>query len=370
MPPSEHSRRLELPAAAHVVLILDMSQSASAVQPQILEVAGQVLQQLPAKVPCSLYFLGNSRAYDARSFSVRAAEWAGENAGRLSVLAPVLETLVCPPHARAAVLGSGPIYDLEDWREHPLAENLLLASWGEPLQATGEGLAEQTSPAAADILRHLINMAVSVRIAGSGFLPLEWSHPGYRLDFRENCAVLWAKDQEEYSLQVRFLSMLPESVRATVEFSDGRQSILDLASSPRFGSEPVFRGTLTEAEAEVFRRASKRSAFRCPHCQTEQHRWDQTRCPRVDPPLGRRIFDSLPEDLAGVVLFRETPQGVQAYQSPSDLLLAGDGSVLVRSGGRARVLVFNRQNECWEEHPSRRPENYIRWREEFYVVLM
>src|SRR5205814_2423537 len=76
------------------------------------------------------------------------------------------------------VAGAGWIFDLSDWRGHPLAVNAVWVKAG-PVGMTGGAYPEDTY-ACEQLAERLNNPAVQVEVGGDGVMPFFWDDPSFR----------------------------------------------------------------------------------------------------------------------------------------------------------------------------------------------
>jgi hypothetical protein len=75
--------------------------------------------------------------------------------GGARLLTPVLETFNHSDSSTIVVIGSGRIFDLDDWADPSLAQCLLLVSLGESLQETPGSVEEMTHPTPQELQMRL-----------------------------------------------------------------------------------------------------------------------------------------------------------------------------------------------------------------------
>ena len=97
-----------------VIFLLDASQRAAQHQQAIITLIREVLSALPAGIERTLYFLGNPSAYKPDHFDSRAVQQFADNRRRASLATPILEKLPMDNLSTIVIIGSGPVFDLED----------------------------------------------------------------------------------------------------------------------------------------------------------------------------------------------------------------------------------------------------------------
>jgi hypothetical protein len=334
---------LKAAKSGQVVFILDASESATQARSAIISLVQEVLTVLPAGAVQALHFLGTPVAYPLQHFASRAAQWFMENRRRASLLTPLLETFSHDDSSTIVVIGSGTIFDLEDWVDTPLAQHLLLVSLNESLQETPEGVEEIAHPTAQELQMRLDDPMTRVEIAGSAFMPTWWDNPAYRCQLVNGAASLIAERCEDYSLTVRFLARQEGTVQAMVTHASGTQSteLLTLIEATQF-QEPT-TGQLTAREQAIFRQAVKREPFSCVHCG-QRHPWQTLRCLEGAIILGELVYPSLQsQHAAGFVIFRSIEDEVRFETHPCSVLPLGTEEVAIKEGQRAVVYRFDGQ---------------------------
>ncbi len=369
MPLAEQWATLNPAAAGRVMLILDASQSAQSHQGEILSIAQQVLARLPARVERTIRFLGDATAYDARLFDSHAAEWVRRNSGRTSLIAPIMESAGATSVARAAVIGSGEIFDLEDFADHPLMGNLLLASVDQPLHRGG-GLGVQLPQAGADeVCRHLHNPIERISISGPGFMPLAWDNEAYGVIGDGHSLALVAGELQDYRVIVGFLVAANEAIAAVATFADGRRMPLPLDPAQPLHVESQPLGVLTAEEMEVLDKAAKDQPFTCPRCGRE-HRWNTGRCTKAGRIHGPPIFGCISGGAGGFVLLERSEEGVAVRRHPGRVFRLGEDRVAVFEAGQATVYSFDMARGVWLPAPISQLPLFHQLEDGAYVVVV
>ncbi len=349
--------------------MLDASHSARPHHRRILELTQHILGQLPGSVGRQLYFLGNQQAYDPAQLCTRSSQWIGENLGRASLLGPVMRRLDPSAPTKIVVLGAGRIFDLDDWVEHPLFARLALVACGEPLQPAGGSAREIACTDQGNVVGFLYDPIVRVSVTSPGFMPLWWDNAGYVCEMGDGGARLTAADVKEQRLLLRFLASRPEQLRASVLTASGSQVELALqAAAPRRPQSRVL-GHLSDDEARLFHQACERRPYECPHCH-DRHDWQELYCTRGRGIFGKPIYEDLPDDSAGFVIFRETPAGVEVGTCCEQVLLLDAATVAVGRGGEALLYRFDPRREMWQPDERARFQQYTRIEEHAYVVFL
>lgn len=355
--------KLTLRSKGKVALVLDASESAEDDWGEILKMARYLLDNLGADVGREIYFLGNRKAY-APSHLVRSSyQWRKENLKRGSFITPIFKHL-SPDTDRVLVIGTGPIYDLEDWQEDPLFAKLLLIRMGDrPLQQ--EEMAEEVvAPEPASVLAQLHRPIREVRITGSGFMPYFWDNPGYRLrlEGKGEKAFLEATALQDFSL---CLALFCEGeVLARLQRGDGAEEEIALPRQEEVMGIEEWQ-ELPAQERAIFERAIKGESFTCLICGRE-HPWKTLVCYEGGLSiLGRPIYPSW-EGMKGFVVLRRQGDRVRYRPHPVEAMRLGYGEVAVIEGSTAIVYRYNGQR--WLREEEMRP--YFPLRQEEYGVVI
>lgn len=324
--------RLQLKTFGDIAIVLDASESAWEYRDAILRAATQLFENLPAGAAKELYFLSNPKRYDTNRLHRNAAKWWEQNRLRGSFLTPILEQV---ENSKVVVIGSGRIYDLEDWQETNWSSSLYFMKIGESIRgqlAIGEEVEELSQ-----LLSCLYDTIVSVEISGDGFMPYYWSNPEYKLLITERIT-LAGSNLENPSVSVGFFGT-DVKARVVRKSSDEFKSFEFTENQAEETWKP-----LTQEECLVFRKALKGQEFSCPICG-KQHLVSGLRCDR-NSILGEPIYPSLAKK-KGFVFFKDTSNGVFYRFHPVSAVKIGDSAVAVAFGSRAMVYEYNMTERRW-----------------------
>lgn len=360
--------KLDLAGAGQAVLMLDASESARICRQEIVTLARQVLEKLPGRMRRKLYFLGNAQDYDSTRFSAQASRFLQENLSRASLISPVLRAIAPSPDTRIVVIGSGRIFDLDDWSPHEHLKNLLLISMGNPMQIEGGPAMESLTQEADEICQFLCPGTTKVVIGGKGFLPLHWDNDAYSLDSASPEPILVARNAGSYDLTLHYLCEGSSGAQATVS-TGVKDGCADLFPSAPVAPAAPLLGMLDTPEVAVFTRASRRQNYNCPLCGRE-HAWNEVRCQANGGILGARIYRSIPCGFAGLAVFRVVGQTVEAHAYGPRGLPLEPGKVALWNGRQAEVWQFDAADNRWTRCPHERLDPYIRQENGEYVVVL
>lgn len=348
MPTDERYAEIPFAGQGSVALVLDASESAHARWQAILVLALGVLDSLPASADAEVYFLGNPKPYSVADLRVNAAACFEENRQRASLIAPVWAGTRPGGGRTWAVIGSGPVFDLEDWIEHVPGCRLVLASVGEPLHAGGAAATETADPDAAELLALLHDPVSQITVSGPGFMPLKWKGAAFRLAVEEGGAgiALQTDKVPEGTVGLTYLIAREGKATARLRHASGKTTETPLEVLPPLrGAGPAF-APLPGDEAERCRAAMAREDFNCACCGG-RHAWHVLRCDD-DPQslLGAPIYPSL-ESREGIVILRADADGVLCSAEGLAALKLPDGRVALREGGRAALWEYDENRALW-----------------------
>lgn len=329
---------LNLKVSKDVVVALDASESAGAYQDEICRVALQLIENQHSYTTISLFFLGNPEAYDARELKRNAKTWWQQNRSRGSFIRPIMERM---PASDVVVIGSGAVYDLDDWWETDPGSTIYLMKVGATLRGESRFGEEEEMDDMFQLLTCLHNPIVRVEIAGDGFMPYYWSNAAYKLVMAEAKPVrLLVSDCEDPSICV---GCFGNNVRARVVRSKGEE-LRSLSPADCSASDDWV--TLTERECLVFRQVVRDEKALCPACGV-LHSMSGLRCrPRDGALLGEPIYPSI-RGGKGFVFFKEISGAVAYRFHPVNAVKIGDRAVAVASGSRATIYEYEESQNKW-----------------------
>lgn len=331
---------LQTESSRDVAVVIDASESAWEYREEILQVAVQLFENLPASIGKSLYFLGNPETYDISKLQGYSTKWWEQNKKRGSFISPILEHA---NNSSVIVIGSGIIYDLEDWQGSQWDSKLHFLKFGESLRG-GVEIAEESNDL-SEALDCLYNPIISIEISGTSFMPYNWTNPKYILSTGE-IVTLQGQNLEDPSISIAFFG---SDVKAKIVRRSG-QFCIPLKSVDY--KEQLNWSTLQDKECEIFHKAMNGERITCPIC-AKNHLVSGLRCDS-NSIRGEVIFSSLRED-KGFVFFKETPNGVLFRVHPVSVAKIGDAEVAIISGSRAKIYKYNQTEQQWRESGYLKP---------------
>lgn len=328
--------------------------SAASNPEEVAAVASSVIQSLPARVTCEVYFLGNPSPYSARTFGVRSAHWFSENATRASVVGPLMRRLG-GTESTIALIGSGPVFDLEDWLDSARPSGFVVYSVGEPVADERLSAVLLTARDREELLRFLYDPVVSACVSGPGLVPVAWNNAAYRLQRDEGRLQLVSTQAASLEVSVSCLALGADAATCTGQTQSGRSidvrlAVHDAADSPE--GECV---QLSESEVRVFRQASRDKPFRCPHCASV-HGSQTLHCQRDPAPkylFGRPVYSTLEAaGVRGLLVCREAAGGVYCETAGRAAVGIGENQVLVLLQGKLCCLAYQEASARWSSSPA------------------
>lgn len=343
---------LRLRAFEDVAIVVDASESAWEHREDVLRAVAQLLERLPAGAAKQLYFLSNPRRYDASRLERNAVRWWEQNRLRGSFLAPVLQEI---EDSKVVVIGTGRIYDLDDWQETKWNSSLYFLRIGESLK--GESKIGEEVEELSHLVSCLCDTIVSVEISGEGFMPYYWSNPQYRLLVGRR-TMLVGSNLENPSVSVGFYGT-DVNARVVTRSNDESRPL----ETAEYHADDSWK-QLTQEECVTFRKALRGQEFACPVCGKE-HPASCLRCDR-NSILGAPIYPSLGKK-KGFVFFKDTSDEVAYKFHPVNAVKIGDGVVAVAVGSKAMVHQYDVTESRWMEKGHIEPYHAL---EDTYIALV
>jgi len=334
---------LELSQGGKVALVLDAARLRGEDRRVAIGLVEELLSRLPASLTSDVFFLGNANSYPPGQFAQRANHWFDQNQRRVSLIAPVAESL-SHEHTDVVVLGAGRVYDLPDY--YPLGRCLTLVTLGEPLLSL-EGQPVEHQPATATALTERLHDPVTmVEISGGDFMPVFWDNAGYELQMNAGSAQLVTNQLNHYSVRFQCLWGRPPGVMARLTHASGRRSSGPLLPVSADKVACPQQHCLTPMESEQFTRALRKEPFPCLHTKHE-HRWDDLRCLCGGDILGKLVYPTLErQQVTGFVLCRLRAGSVEYHCHSLSVIQLGTDSVAIRQAQKAMIYRFHPQ-EGW-----------------------
>jgi hypothetical protein len=323
-------------------LVLDVSESAQKLAPYLRSLAEGVLEALPEANRPRLFFLGNPQPFDPAEFPAMSERWFAQNSGRGSFIAPIFEYLANEPSTATAIAGAGRIFDLGDWRGHPLAERAIWAKVG-PVGLT-DGVYPEETYTCEQLAERLNNPPVRVEVWGDGMIPFFWDDPSFQFDHGKLVG-----SRNNGTMLVGTLAPEADLIRAAVLQANGTRRTLALSPAEAPALSDWFK--LPMSELNLLNQCRRTGRYQCPVCHTD-HPFGQFRCNR---PGARPIFstlDALPR--GGFCLLDSSAWETKyRYHPCAGLQLAPDAVAVRTADGGAEIWRFDGHANVWTSNGER-----------------
>lgn len=334
-----------------VILVLDTCDLDLEIQNKTIVFIKSLLNRLPHNTQKSIYFMGNPLRYSDYLFESQAALWFEQNQSRASLITPIIRQFDVDFRARTILIGSNPIFDIDDWLGHGIIENAIQVCLGNT--KGGESVIHQVlfDPTVDEISLLTNNPINSVQIQGKGLMPIHWSNSDYRIEQYDNTFSLIADATKDYFVELTALISDPNSLLYTINYFNGQQECRQLPTN--ISAQPVLvkdhskHAQLTAEEIKVFRRASTRQNFICPHCG-HTHDWNELHCYGGESLIGNYIYPSVPPNWRGLVLFYDAGHQIFFENRPNNIFLKGNNKVVLILESKVQIRSFNATSEEWE----------------------
>ena len=288
----------------------------------------------------TVMFLGGAQTVSLAEFLRHWSRLCEANAGRLSIVAPVYESL---SHSNdpIIVVGRGRLFDLEDWVDSSQFRRTTFVNIG-PVPITGRRAAEH--PPDADLIGRLLRPTVRrIVIGGEGLIPTGWTNSHYQVDDR-----LQLIAERPVDAEVTVGPLGPQGVMpaAETELADGAFSAVELrevAAVPRSSNWSA----LPAEESEVVRQCIETGQYRCPYCDGV-HQAAQLDCIRPREIVSRSVLRTLSRgDGREFVLLRRREDAIEYQRSGAALPIAQGCIALVRERGAATIYRYQNEANNW-----------------------
>lgn len=364
----EHFIELNSPESETIVVVLDASESAENDRPTIVEFAKKIFQRTPAEVKKRLFFLSNPQEYDIDKFEENIPKWLKQNSKRGSFITPILSQI---KNAKIIIIGSGIIYDLEDWTTNEISKKLIFVKTSESMRGDLEIGIEIDRDSFDGQLSRIHNRILSVKISGNGFVPYYWDNPDYSIP-DEGDIVLEASKSDNFSVKI---AAFGENIKASVVKVEGTENIPMIATlkPEQFDIIHLIENyginweKLENGEETTFKEHISSGKIVCPKCKNPIS--GALRCNNSEHGnlLGRPIYESL-KKCRGFIIFKEGPEGVYYKQYASKVIKIGNISIARNKRNKAVISRYDYQSKKWvdlEDLPT-----YFQLKEGYYVSFV
>lgn len=359
---------LNSPEFETIVVILDASESAENDRPTIVEFAKKIFKKTPVDVKKRLFFLSNPQEYDIEKFEDNIAKWLNQNSKKGSFITPILSQI---ENAKIVIIGSGIIYDLEDWTTSEISKKLFFVKTSESMRGDLEIGSEIDRGSFDGQLSNLYNRILSVRISGNEFVPYYWDNPNYTIP-DEGDIVLEAFKSENFSVRI---AAYGENIKASVVKVEGTENIPLIATAKpdlldnfhlieNFG---INWEKLENDEEMTFKKHISSEKTDCPKCGNIFS--GALKCDNSvhGSLLGRPIYESL-KKIKGFIIFKERPEGVYYKKYTSNIVKIGYGTVARNKRFKAVISRYDPHSKKWVEQEDL--PTYFPLAEGYYVSFV
>jgi len=366
---AEQFIELNNPKFDTVVIILDASESAEKDRSTIVEFAKKIFQKTPADVEKRLYFLSNPQEYDIEKFEENIAKWLKQNSKNGSFITPILSEI---KNAKIVIIGSGIIYDLEDWTTSEISKKIIFVKISESMRGDLKIGTEIDRDSFDGQLSNLHNRILSVKIGGNGFVPYYWDNPDYSIPY-EGDIVLEASKSKNFSVRIVAFG---ENIKASITKVEGTENISLIATikPDLFDSIHLIENygkkweKLENDEETTFRKHISSGKTVCPKCGNTISGALKCNNNSVHGSLlGRPIYESL-KKIKGFIIFKDGPDGVYYKQYTSNIVKIGNGTVAINKRSKAVISRYDHQSKKWVEHEDL--PTYFPLAEGYYVSFV
>lgn len=358
-----------VPKSENIVVVLDTSESAEQFWPTIVDLAKKIFQNTPAGIEKKLFFLSNPQEYNIDNFEENVGSWRKNNNKKGSFISLILNQIT---QATIVVIGSGIIYDLEDWKIHPSFQNIVFINVGNSMRGNVELGTEIEKDDFDDQLLQLHNRILSVKITGLDFFPYYWDNPGYSIIDEDGISLI-SSNLEDYSIKI---AAYGRNITATMEKTE-KQEVNSLSHTGTHTPDiiqiiehnNIKWEKLERNEMETFRKHIVSDIITCPDPSCGKEITGLLRCdnPKHGKLLGFPIYPSL-KNYKGFVIFKDNSQGVFFKHYPSEIVKIDEEKVARSKKSKATVLHYEPNMKKWVEQDDLKPYHPLKGG--YYVSLI
>lgn len=353
---------LRLEPQKQLALVLDASDSAAEVKGTILGIARQLLQSVGDSARTSLFFLGSHDSWSLGKNALGEIErcWPGQH--RPSLISPVFEQLREDAGTLAVIIGSGRIFDLEDWTAEqggPVERAVFIA----PERSLTGGLHPEARAFSLGLLPSGWDEAVTSVSIGSLAMPFSWDNAAY--EWKEGKLVAERPSQPE--VRIGFLHPQRADACATLKLRGGHSRLVELQPAAvgteiEWGKMP----TLPLEDAMRFQQCIERGNYLCPRCgHIHEARQVLVSCgmARPDP-----IYNAL-NGRNGLILMQDRGSLVRFASQACPALRMGQDAVALREKGGFSIYRCEGGKSGWQRTPQQL-EQHQRVGENVYAIIL
>ncbi len=347
----DHFFSFESPKFETIAVILDASESAENDWAKIVDFAKKIFQKTPAEIKKRLFFLGNPEEYDIEDFEENVGLWRKQNNKRGSFISPVLKNI---NNAKIVIIGSGIIYDLEDWLENHKFTKILLVKMSESMRGTQE-IGTEIDKDSFDG-HQLANPIQTIQIEGDDFMPYYWDNPGYS-PILDGEVTLKSSNLKNYSIN---LAAFGENIKVKIIKNEGKEKIP--LTSVEIPSTTIIKliennekswEKLNADEEKIFKEHTSADVIKCPTCGCVIS--GPLRCHNEKGSiLGKPIYSSLKE-IRGFVIFKDLPEGIYYKQYNPEIIKIDENSVAINKKAKAVIYRYHPNKKKWVQDEDLKP---------------
>jgi hypothetical protein len=333
-----------------ISLIVDASGSAARYKSKIIDVVNELLKKVPYAQIREIFFLGGDRGYSTEEFK-HPAKLFDENSGQISLVGPLLRNISSgsKPLGKFVVIGSGKIFDLEDWIDYG---HWVFVKVGGQSLVGGLPTTEVSCENLDRAICQLVDPIEKVKINVPDWMPHNWDNPHYVWEdgslLANNLGELTA-----WTVNITAFVIEPLQPAANLFFQSGRKERIYLSETPVFPN-PLDWHILSETEIRLYQNAIHGKRFQCPICKQE-HQPSQLQCTSENEWGIKHLVYPTIEKFGwnrGYILFRELGQVVEVCRLGQTALRLSDIKVAILENDERRIFQFNKKQERWSPDPS------------------
>lgn len=314
--------------------------------------ARRVLENLEADV----FVLGSSTCLPSTRFLDECPDLFRDYRGRPRLIAPAYRQMERGSSGNILVLADGPIHDLSDWLDTPMARRTIWVAIGSEAVTAGQAM-EVRTPAVENLRVQLANPVVRIELGGVKSIPIDWDNEL----FEGNLTGLTARvapgagRSGQLRLRATFLAPGPADVQVQLTRADGSHETPILTDPTGSVITPAWR-SMPLIEARALGRSLGGEPFTCPQCG-EEHLAGTLECPgqkqrsgSVLPPKVFPTFENAEFSQGGFTIVRVVDAEKAVYRHhPRPFLALADGTVLWRRAGSSKGAIcrFDPEAGAW-----------------------
>lgn len=354
---------LRLNIKRKIAIVLDASDSAEGHWSEIRDCVENLVNNLSGDVEREIYFLGNSHAYKGNILAF-ANKWREDNKNRGSFIAPILKK-IDKDTEMVVVIGSGRIFDLQDYVDTSFADKIILVSIGESLKGD-ENIRKEIS---ASEINDMYDPIVEVVIKGECFMPYYWDNQNYKFELSDEGAILRGSKLNAFSVSIHGFG---DGIKGYCKTMNGQEMKFDLDVYDVSKSIEEKQQNLSKKDEMLFREIvkNKNKKYICPICE-EEHDYRKIKC-KDDKDEHSILFDdkciygSL-KSFKGFIIFNENESNILYRNHPLSVLKLSENEVAVALTS-SEIRIFKFKDRKWVNEDNF--ENYYKTLEGKWIIYL